>query len=528
MNDFQQKVINTLANHAPIWIVGGAVRDSILGVDAKDIDIVTLIPAERAEDILGEAGFFPKKIGAQFATISLFEGDSRIDIVSIDSLENDAQGRDFTINAIYQEPITNNIIDPLAGRKDLDNKILKTCGSSSERFKEDPVRILRMIRFAVKYDMIIEKDTWQKAKESLPLLAEVSRERTTAELAEILILDDAEKAVIMLEELGYWSIFIPELARLKGIIQNQYHALDVWDHTLAVFRNTPPDLFIRLAGLFHDIGKWEVASRECYVRGQLRLEERDYWLDNYKLISTRSEKELDYKIKPFLGKDLVILGARLDNYPDTVQFKRIITGEPISPGLTHKENGKRHFLNHEKSSSKLLTEILKRYTFSMFFAGAGQRREKDLLKIVDNHMRGTLTFMSEFRGERSRQSLRDRAAELSWHLCWDGRNFSLQNIYDFVLLWKADFEAKKAHSDEENEIFEKLLKELIKAGLWQNDNLDRINWDLFYEYALEKEMKDQQLGEFKEVVKARAMLEMNVKLDKIFLDKSYRRYYERR
>lgn len=528
MNEFQQKVIDSLANHAPVWIVGGAVRDGILGIVAKDMDLVTLLPAERVEDILGIAGLFPKKIGTKFATLSLFEEDSRIDIVSIDSLENDARERDFSINAIYQDPITKNIIDPLMGRKDLDDRILKTCGPASERFADDPVRILRMVRFAVIYDMVIEQDTWQQAKELLSLLREVSRERITAELADILILDNAEKAVIMLEELGYWNIFVPELARLKGIIQNQYHTLDVWDHTLAVFRNTPPDLFMRLAGLFHDIGKWEVASRECYVRGQLRLEGKEYWLNNYKIISTRSGKELDYKIKSFLGKDLIILGARLDHFPNTVQFKRIIYGEPIPQGLTNKENGKRHFLNHEKSSSKLLLEILKRYSFSMFFDGAGQKREKDLLKIVDNHMRGTLTFMPEFRGERSRQSLKDRAAELSWHLCWDGRTFSLQNIHDFALLWKADYEAKKEHSDEENKVFEKLFRELIIVGIWQNDNLDTIEWEIFYKYALEKGLKDQQLGIFKEKVQAKAMMEMNVKLDKIFLDKAYISYNERR
>ncbi len=527
MNVFQQKVIDSLANHAHIWIVGGAVRDDILGVEAKDIDLVTLLPAERAEDILSGAGLFPKKIGANFATLSLFEGDSRVDIVSIESLENDAQGRDFTINALYQDPITKNIDDPLKGRKDLDDRILRTCGDASERLKEDPVRILRMVKFAVRYEMKIEQNTWEKAKESLQLLTKVSRERVTAELVEILILENAEKAIIMLEELGYWSMYIPELARLKGIVQNQYHALDVWDHTLAVFRNTPSDLFMRLAGLFHDIGKWEVASRECYVRGQLRLEERDYRLDNYKLISTRSDKELDYKIKSFLGKDLTILGARLDNFPETVQFKRIIYGQPLNHGLTIKEDGKRHFLNHEKSSTKLLAEILKRYSFSMFFAGAGQRREKDLLKIVDNHMRGTLTFMPEFRGERSRQSLRDRAAELSWHLCWDGRSFNLQNIHDFSLLWKADFEAKKAHSDDENKVFEKLFKELIMVGIWQNDNLDMIDWDMFYKYALEKGLKNQLLGIFKEIVQTKAMIEMNVKLDNIFLDKAYRTYKEK-
>lgn len=520
MNDFQQKVIYSLANHAPVWMVGGVVRDSILGIDVKDIDLVTPLSAADAQSILNREGLFPKKIGKNFETLSVFEQDSRIDIVHIDSLEEDAQTRDFTINAIYQDPITNLIINPLSGREDLDKKILKTCGCAHQRFTEDPVRILRMVRFAVQYDMVIEQQgTWEKGKELIPLLSNVSRERITSELAKVLILDHAEKAVIMLSELGYWDMFVPELARLKGISQNKYHAFDVWDHTLAVFRNTPSDLFLRLAGLFHDIGKWEVASRECYVRGELRVDQNNYYLNDYKIISTRSGKELDHKIKPFIGKELIIVGARLDHYPDTVQFKRVTTDQSLPLGLTYKENGKRHFLNHEKASSRLLKEILKRYSFSMFFDGGGHKREEQLLKLVDNHMLATLTFMPELRNENSKRSFRERAAELTWHLCWDGRDFSLQSIHDFVLLCKADYKAKKVHSDEENKKFDMIFKELILVGLWQNDNLDQINWDAFYKYAVAKGLRGPRLGRYKEMIRTRAMIQMNTKLDKIFLDK---------
>lgn len=524
MNDFQEKVIESLAKHAPVWIVGGAVRDGILGFEAKDMDLVTTIPSGEAQSILSREGLYPKKLGANFSALSLFEKDNRIDIVPIESLEQDAQRRDFTINAIYQDPVSKEIIDPLTGCKDLEERVLKTCGSARERFQDDPLRILRMVRFAVEYDLQIAGDTWEKAQELLPSLAEVSRERITAELSEILTLNKAEKAVIMLYDLGYWDIYVPELARLKGIVQNQYHEFDVWDHTLAVFRNTPADLFLRLAGLFHDIGKWETASRECYVRGRLKYSDKEYRIDDYKLLGTRSSKELDFKIKPFIDKELTILGARLDHYPDTVQFKKIITGEQVRQGLTYKEKGKRHFLNHERASSVLLKDILKRFTFSMFFEGAGQRREKDLLKLVENHMQATLTFMLELRNEGSRQSFRGRAAELTWFLCWDGRVYNLQNIHDFVLLWKADFEAKKAHNDEENAVFEKIMKELIAVGLWQNDNLDKIDWSEFYIYSRDKGLEAIQMGRYKDLVRNKAMTEMNVKLDKVFLDKAYREF----
>ena len=160
----------------------------------------------------------------------------------------------------------------------------------------------------------------------------------------------------------------------------------------------------------------------------------------------------------------------------------------------------------------------------MFFEGVGQKREKDLLKLVDNHMRATLTFMPELRGEASKQSFRDRAAELTWHLCWDGRDFSLQNIHDFVLLWKADYQAKKNHSDEENLNFDKIIKKLIVVGLWQNENIDKINWNVFYKYALAKGLKEQQLGSFKNIVRTKAMVGMEIKLDEVFLTKAFRSF----
>lgn len=520
MNDFQHKVISILANRAPVWIVGGAVRDAILGLDCGDIDLATPLSTEDAEMLLRQEGFTPRTIGMRFKTLSVFEEKSRVDIIQIDSPEKDALRRDFTINALYREAPDGKIIDPLSGLQDLKEKRLKACGDAGDRFNEDPVRILRMIKFAVRFGLDIEQNTWEKAKELLSRLNLVSKERITAELAAILTLDEAEKAVRMLESLGYWQMFVPELARLKGIVQNRYHSLDVWEHTLAVFRSTPPDLFLRLAGLFHDVGKWETASRECFLAGTVAYRNGLYSIDKFKIISTRSKGELDYRLKPYINRKIKILGARLDHYPDTVQFKSVITGDTAEKGLTYKEDGKRHFLNHEKAGALLTAEILKRYSFAMFFDGSGQRRELQLLKLIENHMRATLAFMPEFRGEKVRKPLQERVRELVWEVCWNGREYNLQNIHDFVLLWQADYQAGKIHDDMQNRTFERIKKELISAAHWQQDNLNKLNWDLFQEYVRRKGITGETLGRLKETVRSLAMKEMAAELNEGLLNRA--------
>jgi len=545
MNNFQQQVMELLARFSPVWLVGGTVRDRLWGTDSKDLDLVCFLEPAEAEKILLASGYTCVKTGRAFPTLSVFKagikdstqngtrsgvpGDSRIDLTFIKDLEQDALRRDFTINAIFQNPFNGEIFDPLGGRGDLKAKVLRAC--TEQTFRGDPVRILRLIKFAVKYDLEIERQTWEKAKESMGRLAETAKERITAELAEILILPQAEKGVRMLLEIGYFQAFIPELARLKGLEQNQYHSLDVWEHTLAVFRNTPSDLFLRLAALFHDIGKWETASRECYLAGKLEYRSGSFVVEGYTIVGTGGTErrgsradgrnELESRLKRFIGREVKILGARLDHDPQVVQFKRNLTGEPAVRGLTMLENGKRHFLNHERAGAKLLPEILKRYCFAMFFAGAGQKREKDLQELIANHMLITLTFMPELRGKPATRSLKERAAELAWQICWDRRTFELPKIYDFIALCKADYEAGKIHNEAQNRVMEEVLGELASAALWQQENHRKINWQEFNRFAAEHNLRGEELGKLKEKVLARAVRDKILKPDILFIKKIF-------
>lgn len=521
MNDFQKNVIQILTAHTQVWVVGGAVRNQFLGIESPDMDLVCFLPPETLKAFFQDEGYTVQTIGRQFSTVSIFKDKSKIDIVQIENLEQDAIRRDFAINAIYEDPLTGEIYDPMNGRKDLEDGRLRTCGIPEDRFRDDPVRILRMVKFAVKFALEIDPDTWDGAKDRLALLSRTAKERITLELAAILVLPDAVKAVRMLDELGYWDVYFPELSRLKGLEQNQYHSLDVWEHTLAVFRNTPEDLYLRLAGLFHDVGKWEVASRECHVNGILKRENQEYWVEGFKISPTRGNREMDNKLKRLVGQNVRILATRLDHYPEIVQFKKILEGEPVDHGLTYVENGKRQFLNHEIASSKILEETLKRYTFSMSFTGNGKKKEKELLKLVGNHMAATLLFMPEFRGELAKRPLHRRAAELVWSICWDGRSFELKNIHDFLIIWKADYQAGKVHTTAQNILFEKIFAELIATAIWQKENLPRVDWKIFKKYADELGISGNELGRYKDLVREKAMTELRVELNHTFLKKVY-------
>lgn len=526
MSGFPNEVLNIIASLSPTWLVGGSVRDEILGLPAKDFDVVTKLESNTVERILGEHGYKVHRIGAGFETLSVFANDQRIDIISIDSLETDAQRRDFSINCIYKAIESAEIFDPFHGLDDLKIRKLTACGKAEDRFREDPVRILRMIRFAVKYDLAIEEKTWDSACDLLGLLSNSASERITMEVVKILTAEQAVEGVRLLDKLGYWDVYLPELARLKGLVQNQYHSLDAWEHTLAVLQATPNDLFLRLAALFHDLGKWETASRECFLRGTLRKTAEGLKIENYKIIGTRGNKDLGKKLNHLAGREICLLGSRLDNYPETVQFKRLLASDEagISHGISMISGGKRHFLNHEKKSAEVLSEVLKRFKFSMFFPRAGQSREKELLFIVASHMKGTLSFMPELKGTKSRMSTEKRAASLAWDICWDGREYKFHLSSEFMQLWKADYSAGKIHTSDEDRIFGDIQKLLAETCLWQKENINNIDWEIMHGFIRDKKITGNSYGQFKASVLREAILTKNIKLTQSFLSSVYANY----
>lgn len=512
----QREILIRLSEFSPVYIVGGAVRDAQLGIPSKDVDAVTTLSLPEIHKLVSDWGCNAHLMGAKHQTVSLFQGAERMDIVSFDGeIEIDALRRDFTVNALYQEVRTGEIKDPLNGLNDLKIRRLKVCGRAADRFKEDPLRVLRLVRLAVQYHLEIESETWQAAVDHVSLIGEVSVERITEELGKILILDEIDNAIGLLDDLGYFQMYIPELARLKGLVQNRYHTKDAWEHTRHVVKNTPPHVLLRLAALFHDLGKWETASRECYVWGILRWTAEGYVVDEFKLIGGNLER--------WKNKIVEVHGGRLDNYPDTIVIKRI---RPIQSKFEKSfewvPEGKRHFLQHESESARLVKEILPRFRWSMVLAG-GSRGEGELHFLVGHHMLGTLMFMSDLKEELLGSKVPKKASRFAWEIGWDGQNFNTDRVENLLDLWRADFLGGKQDAVKLLDRFDRIQAEIRNSLLLLEARANSLDWGLFREFIQEKGLEGKQIGFFKEKVRWRAMMDTKVSLSDLqFLEKEYR------
>jgi len=164
-------------------------------------------------------------------------------------------GRDFTINAIAFDLETGRLIDPYQGLSDLQQGRLRAVGSAAQRFEEDPLRLLRMLRFGPGENRSVDAQALEAAKNLAFRLEEISVERIAAEFSRILLSPYPQAALKMALELGLLPHFLPEIIPSAGFEQNEFHTQDVFDHSLAVVQATSADLILRLSALFHDIGK---------------------------------------------------------------------------------------------------------------------------------------------------------------------------------------------------------------------------------------------------------------------------------
>ncbi|AET69117.1 tRNA nucleotidyltransferase/poly(A) polymerase [Desulfosporosinus orientis DSM 765] len=513
---FQQDVLRRLSTLGPVYIVGGAVRDVQLGIPLKDVDAVTAIPFHQIEKNLSDWGYTPHVIGDHQPTISLFRDKARIDISLLaGNVEADALRRDFTINAIYQDVRTGEIKDPLEGLQALSQRMLRACGRAEERFQEDPLRILRLIRLAIRYDFLIEQDTWRAANENLTLLKSVALERVSEELGRILVLDQVDRALGLLDDLHYIEEYIPELYRLKGLEQNKFHTKDAWDHTRHVVKNAPPQVLLRLAALFHDLGKWETASRECHAWGTVTRTDEGYYLDKFQLFGKDIER--------WTNKEVEIHGGRLDNRQDTIVIKRIkpLKSRPEVP-FQWVVNGKRHFLQHEKDSARLVKELLSRFRWSVVLPG-GKKGEQELLYLVGHHMLGTLTFINEMRGERDNPKINGKARRFAWQVGWDGQYYKTQKVENLLDLWKADFLGGKQDAEKNLYRLDWIQREIRRESADLEERGRLLDWGFFERFACSKGLAGQHYGQFKEHVRKHVMLNTkNTLTDLRFLEQEYK------
>ena len=291
------------------YLVGGCVRDIILGREPKDWDIATNAKPEQVQKIFSrrKVGTPTDSVGAdngtiyenKFGTVGVkTESENpKVKIVEVTTyriegkytdkrhpdeikfaknVEEDLSRRDFTINALAltltnnQQLTTNdsrrssvvshklNLVDPFGGQEDLKKKIIRTVGNAKDRFNEDALRLIRAVRFSAELNFEIEKETEEAVKKQAGLLEMIAKERIRDEFIKIIISDKAKEGIEKLEELGLLKYIIPELREGVGITQDHHHIYTVWEHNLRSLDYTVKknySLEVRLAALFHDLGK---------------------------------------------------------------------------------------------------------------------------------------------------------------------------------------------------------------------------------------------------------------------------------
>jgi len=263
-------------------LAGGCVRDILLGRVPKDYDIATsAVPKEvqrvfpDSEAIGAAFGVILVKIPQGAYEIATFRKDGDYmdgrhpETVTFTSIEEDAHRRDFTVNALFFDPKTNDVIDYVGGLKDLDLRILRCVGNPDERFREDYLRLLRAIRFSSQLDFKVAKETMDSICLNGNLIAKVSPERIRTEMERLLCNDRRETGLSLLHTSGLLAEIFPELSAMVGCEQPpEFHPEgDVWVHTLLVMKQLEsPSFPLAMGTLLHDVGKPPTQTFEDRIR----------------------------------------------------------------------------------------------------------------------------------------------------------------------------------------------------------------------------------------------------------------------
>lgn len=233
------------------YLVGGSVRDMIMGREPHDHDIITSASPAQVKEIFDKV--IP--VGEKHGTVIVVENNASFEVTSFKSLEHDLSRRDFTMNSLAMD-INGKVYDYFGGVDDIKNKVIRTVGKPEQRFREDPLRLMRAVRFAVNLDFRLHVETKAGIIENNHLIKETAAERVRDKLCKILLSGSPGRGVRLLQECGLLRHIIPELTECVGFEQrNRHHDRDVFEHTLAVLDNTPAILNVRLAALLHDVAK---------------------------------------------------------------------------------------------------------------------------------------------------------------------------------------------------------------------------------------------------------------------------------
>lgn len=259
------------------YLVGGCVRDVLLGKEPKDWDVTTNAKPEEIQKLFSNT-YYTNKFGTVGVVNEKFSHETlkvievtpyRIEseysdfrhpdeVIFTSNLQDDLKRRDFTMNAIAYDPSKGHLVDPYNGQGDIKDMTIRAVGIPSDRFREDALRILRAVRFSIELEFAISSETMEAMEKEAELVKKISAERICDEFTKIIMSSNPMAGIIICQQLSILKFILPELEKGMGLTQNSDHIYDIWEHSLRALnhsaeRNWP--LPVRLAALLHDVGK---------------------------------------------------------------------------------------------------------------------------------------------------------------------------------------------------------------------------------------------------------------------------------
>ena len=324
------------------YLVGGCVRDLLLGRAPADYDVATDATPDRVQEL------FPHSlaVGAQFGVILVAEDSEAGEPVQVEvatfrsdlgysdgrhpdrvvytaSAAEDAQRRDFTINALLLDPDTQEVFDFVGGREDLRAGIIRAIGRPEARFREDKLRLVRAVRFAARFRYAIEAHTFAAIPQLASQIHQVSAERLRDELTKLLTEGAARRSFELLDQTRLLPELLPEIARMKGVEQPpQFHPEgDVWTHTLLMVEELSAGCSPTLAWgvLLHDVGKPPTFTPPAGPEGRIRF-------DEHVNVGTRMAEEICRRLR-FSNEDAAQIAALVANH---LRFKDVPQMKPAT------------------------------------------------------------------------------------------------------------------------------------------------------------------------------------------------------
>jgi len=293
------------------WVVGGCVRDTLRGERVNDWDVATTALPEKVKKTFrkviptgidhGTVTVLWKGQGFEVTTLrgeGAYSDGRRPDSVEfVEDIDRDLARRDFTVNAIAYDPVDGHVVDPFGGLRDMREKVLRAVGDPNERFQEDGLRILRGARFAATLGFELEEATEAAFSGALDTFRKVSPERVREEWLKTMKAEQPSRAFEVMRRTGILEVTYPELLEQVGCEQNQWHAYDVWEHTMRVLDESEGGPVERVAALLHDVAKPRTRARSektgdwtFYHHESVGADMADRWLRDYRFSNDEREQ----------------------------------------------------------------------------------------------------------------------------------------------------------------------------------------------------------------------------------------------